>query len=147
MGHVLAGALIDRFLADVMIGKGARAELLARALELESLAASETPPHPIPMVWFHFSDAFDAARDRYAAEEDWAHQHGWEGARLDRLGHLGMVELHAGRWDFAERYIEESCSTLTPANARGPAAMRFAWRSPSTRVEAGTSARDRRSSS
>ncbi len=128
-GQALAGALVDRFMATVVVGEGADTGLLTRALELESLAASEKPPHPIPMVWFHFTDAFDAARERYAAEEDWARQHGWEGTRLDRLGHLGMAELYAGRWDLAERYIDESCATLTPAAAHGTASMRFAWRS------------------
>jgi DNA-binding CsgD family transcriptional regulator len=127
--ELLAGALIDRFFAEAMLGRGARQELFERGLELEARAGHAVERHPIPMVWFHFTDDFDAARARHAEEERLARERGWEVWRADMLGHLGMAELRAGRWELAEKYIEESCSGLVQGEAHGPAAMRFAWRS------------------
>jgi hypothetical protein len=110
--ELLAGALIDRFFAEAMLGRGARHELFERGLELEARAGPAVERHPIPMLWFHFTDDFDAARARYAEEERLARERGWEVRRADMLGHLGMAELRAGRWELAEQYIEESCSGL-----------------------------------
>jgi DNA-binding CsgD family transcriptional regulator len=111
-----------------MRGRGADETLLRRALELERREPA-AEQHPIPMVWFHFTDAFDAARERFAEEAADARERGWEGARLDRLAHLAMTELYAGRWELAERYVEESCSLATLEESRGTVAMRFAFRS------------------
>jgi DNA-binding CsgD family transcriptional regulator len=112
----------------VLLGQGADDELLRRALELE-VRRARAERHPIPMVWFHFTDAFEDARARYALEAAEAREQGWEDERLDRLAHLGMAELYAGRWDLAEAYADESCTMTTLAEARGPTAMRFAFRS------------------
>jgi predicted ATPase len=65
--ELVAGALIDRFFAAVLLGQGADDELLRRALELE-VRRARAERHPIPMVWFHFTDAFEDARARYALE-------------------------------------------------------------------------------
>ncbi len=125
---LVAGALIDRFFAAAMLGRGADAALLRRALELER-RGQPAEQHPIPLVWFHFTDAFEDARARYAEDDAVARERGWESTRLDRLAHLAMVELYAGRWDLAERDAEESCEMATLADARGATAMRFAFRS------------------
>jgi DNA-binding CsgD family transcriptional regulator len=126
--QLVAGALIDRFFAATMLGRAADDALLHRALELER-RGKPAKRHPVPLVWFHFTDSFEAARARYAEDDAVASERGWESMRLDRLAHLAMVELYAGRWELAERYAEESCALATLADARGPTAMRFAFRS------------------
>lgn len=127
--ELLASALIDRFFAEAMLGRGARRELFERGLALEAAAGAAAEKHPIPIVWFHFTDEFDAARARHAELDRWYRERGEEAWRADILGHLGMAELRAGRWALAEQYIEESCAMLVQSEARGPAAMRFVWRS------------------
>ena len=127
--ELLASALIDRFFAEAMLGRGVRRELFERGLELEARAASAAEKHPIPLLWFHFTDDFAAGRSRYAEEDELYRELGWESLRADRLGHLALAELRAGRLALAEQYIEQSCSALLPADARGPTAMRFAFRS------------------
>jgi DNA-binding CsgD family transcriptional regulator len=127
--ELLASVLIDRSLAEAMLGRGARRELFARGLELEARAESAAEKHPIPLLWFHFTDDFAAVRARYAEEDALYRELGWESSRADRLGHLALAELRAGRWALAEQYIEQSCSAVLLEDARGPAAMRFAFRS------------------
>lgn len=125
---LVASALIDQFLAETMLGRPSRRELFERGLELEARAGIPDK-HPIPLLWFHFTDDFDAARARFAEEDELYRERGWESARADRLGHLALAELRAGQWALAERYIEESCAPLVRAEARGPVALRFAARS------------------
>jgi DNA-binding CsgD family transcriptional regulator len=125
--RLVAGALIDCFFASVLLGRGADDRQLRRALELERRGPAGAR-HPIPMVWLHFTDAFDEARARYAEEDAEARERGWEEARLDRLAHLAMAELYAGHCELAARHADESCAMATVADARGPTAMRFAFR-------------------
>jgi DNA-binding CsgD family transcriptional regulator len=127
--ELLARALIDRFWADVLLGRGARRELLQRGLELEARVPTRNGMHPIPLIWFHSVDEFDAARARYAAEDEWFRERGEEASHSDRLAQLALVELRAGQWDLAERYVDASCGAIAPDEARGPRAMRFALRS------------------
>lgn len=126
---LLGGAFIEWFFAEALLGHGARRDLFARGLELEARSGPTVEQHPIPMVWFRFTDDFTAARARHAEEDQWARERGWEGRRADRLAHLGIVELHAGRWDLAEQHVEESCSMLVESEEHGFEAMQFAWRS------------------
>ena len=127
--ELLAYALIDRFWADALLGRGARRELLERGLALEAQAPLRLGMHPIPLIWLHSVDDLDGARARHAAEDEWLRDRGEEASRQDRLAHLGLVELRAGRWDLAEQHVEASCAAVEEAEARGPRAMRFAFRS------------------
>ena len=126
---LLASALIDRFFAEAMLGREARRELFERGVELEAKACPADGKHPIPLIWFHCTDQFDAARARHAEEDHLYREHGWELVRADRLAHLALAELRAGRFSLAEQHMEQSCSALVQSEARGPAAMRFAFRS------------------
>ena len=126
--ELVASALIDRFFAETMLGRPSRRGLFERGLELEA-RAGVADKHPIPLLWFHFTDDFDAARARFAEEDELHRELGWESLRADRLGHLALAELRAGRWALAEQYIEQGCSALVLSEARGPVAMRFAFRS------------------
>jgi DNA-binding CsgD family transcriptional regulator len=67
----------------------------------------------------------DAARARWQVEDQWYRERGNEGWRADRLAHLADVELRAGDWALAERYIEESCGTIEQVATHGPWAMPF----------------------
>ncbi len=137
---LLGSLLIDRFWAEVFLGRGARRELLERGLELEARADPAdweaplgsrgfSPPHPVPLAWFAHADDVDAARARYRTEDDWLRAHGDERLRAAALGYLGLVELRAGRWDLAEGYLERSCETIGEHEAGGPFWNPFAYRS------------------
>ncbi len=127
--RLLASALIDRFFAEAMLGHRPRRELFERGLALEARAGPAGEKHPIPLLWFHFTDDFAAVRARYAEEDELYRELGWESSRADRIGHLALAELRAGRWALAEQCVEQGCSGVVLAEARGPTAMRFAFRS------------------
>jgi DNA-binding CsgD family transcriptional regulator len=137
---LLGSLLIDRFWAEVFLGRGARRELLERGLELEARgdpadweaplgSRGFSPPHPVPLAWFAHADDVGAARARYRTEDDWLRAHGDERLRAAALGYLGLVELRAGRWDLAEGYFERSCETIGEHEAVGPYVNAFAYRS------------------
>lgn len=127
---LLAHVLIDRYIAGVLLGRRPPRALLERGLDLEAraLPAAVEPPHVIPLIFFHCTDEFDAARARHAGEDRWYRERGEEILRADRLVQLALAELRAGRWEVAEQYVEKSCGTLVQAEARGPLAVLFAWR-------------------
>jgi len=75
------------------------------------------------------TDDYAAARTRFAEEDGLCRERGWESLRVDRLGHLALAELRAGRWALAAQYIEQSCDAIVLSEARGPTAMRFSFRS------------------
>jgi DNA-binding CsgD family transcriptional regulator len=123
----LAHVLIDRFFGDALLGRPPRRELLRRGLELEedALPTRTEPPHPIPLIWFLCMDEFDAARTRFAVEEEWYRDRGEEVWLANRQAHLALIELRAGRWELAERYVEESCTALNDVQVQGPMALVF----------------------
>jgi DNA-binding CsgD family transcriptional regulator len=123
--ELLAGALIKRVLAEALLGGDPPGELLERALALEA----EGRPHPVPLLWFQYLDAFDAARSRYAAEDHWYREHGDDRLHGNRLGELALVELRAGRWDLAVRRAELGCTMAEQPLVSGPATMPFVSRS------------------
>jgi DNA-binding NarL/FixJ family response regulator len=127
--ELLASILIDRFVAGVLLGRGARRELLERGLALEARAGPAVYPHPVPLIWFQCVDDIEAARSRHACEDTWARERGDDRMRAERLGYLAMVELHAGQWDLAEQHAERSCETLEQGDVSGRSAYAFAWRS------------------
>ena len=126
---LLASVLIDRFLAGVLLGRGARRELLEQGLALEARAGPAAYPHPVPLVWFQCVDDIEGTRARYAREDTWARERGDDRMRAERLGYLAMAELHAGQWDLAEQHAERSCETLEEGDVSGRSAYPFAWRS------------------
>ena len=127
--ELLASILIDRFLAGVLLGRGARRELLERGLALEAKAGPAVYPHPVPLIWFQCVDDIEGTVARHAREDTWARERGDDRMRAERLGYLAMVELHAGEWDLAEQHAELSCETLEQGDVSGRSAYAFAWRS------------------
>lgn len=127
--ELLASILIDRFLAGVLLGQGARRGLLERGLALETRAGPAVYPHPVPLIWFQCVDDIEGTRARHAREDTWARERGDDRMRAERLGYLAMVELQAGQWDLAEQHAERSCGTLEEGDVSGRSAYPFAWRS------------------
>jgi DNA-binding NarL/FixJ family response regulator len=126
---LLASVLIDRFLAGVLLGRGARRELLEQGLALEARAGPAAYPHPVPLVWFQCVDDIEGTRARYAREDTWARERGDDRMRAERLGYLALVELRAGQWNLAEQHAERSCERLEEGDVSGRSAYPFAWRS------------------
>ena len=128
---LVAHALIHRFFGGALRGLGARRELLERGLELEERALPRLPdgPHGLPLIWFHCVDDFEAARARYAFEDAWYRDRGQEVTVVDRLSHIAVAELHAGRWELAERLVEERCRQVRSARHRGSTGDGFEKRS------------------
>ncbi len=127
--ELLASILIDRFLAGVFLGQGARRELLERGLALEAKAGAAVYPHPVPLIWFQCVDDIEGTVDRHAREDTWARERGDDRMRADRLGYLALAELQDGQWDQAEQHAERSCETLGQGDVSGRSAHTFAWRS------------------
>ncbi|HEX5798987.1 MAG TPA: AAA family ATPase [Gaiellaceae bacterium] len=125
----LASVVFDGFWARLLLGEGERRELFERWRELEEKAGPEAPKSVIPLIHFNTIDDFDAARARYAVEEQWYRVRGEEGWRAERMAHVGFTEFSAGRWDLAERLIEESCATIAQLDRPGPWTMPYRLRS------------------
>jgi DNA-binding CsgD family transcriptional regulator len=124
---LVAHVLVDRFVGGAMLGLGADSELLPRALALEQGSFPHLPegPQPMVLIWHHCVDEIEAARARHALEEAWYRDRGEEVWVADRLSHLALAELHAGRWDVAEQQVEASSAAIEALDARGPVAMVF----------------------
>jgi ATP/maltotriose-dependent transcriptional regulator MalT len=126
---LLGDVVIRRFWAEVLLGRGAQRELLARGLELEASAGPAARRSPLPLIWFHCTDDFEAARARHALEDGWYRERGEEGWRAERLAHLALAELWAGRWDLAEQYVDQSCGVIEQLDTHGPWMVPFNIRS------------------
>jgi DNA-binding CsgD family transcriptional regulator len=126
---LVAYILFARFFAEAVLGRRPPRELFDRALELDARAAPSEPKSSLPLIWFHCTDDFEAARSRHAIEDDWYRQRGDEGWRAERLAHLGVAELRAGRWELAQRHVEESCATIEQLEMSGAWIMPFRMRS------------------
>jgi class 3 adenylate cyclase/ATP/maltotriose-dependent transcriptional regulator MalT len=120
----LAYVLFDRLWAGIRLGRGEEEGLFERWRELEAKAGPEAPKSPIPLIYFWSIDDFEAARERHAIEDRWYRERGEEVWRAERLAHLAVAELRAGRWDLAEQYVEEGCSAVAQVERPGP------WTSP-----------------
>lgn len=125
----LAYVVFDRLWAGAMLGHGVDWKLFERWQELEAKAGRAAPKTPIPMIFFHSIDDFEAARGRYAVEDEWFRDRGEDGWRAERLSHLSYVELRAGRLQLAERYAEESCAAVAQIEGPGPWAIPLRFRS------------------
>jgi DNA-binding CsgD family transcriptional regulator len=125
----VASVAFDLYWAELLSGHGARRELLERWRELEDQAGPEASKSVIPLIYFHSIDDFDAARKRHAVEAEWYRVRGEEGWVAERLAHLGFAEFRAGRWDLAERLVEDSCTAIAQLERPGPWTMPFRFRS------------------
>jgi DNA-binding CsgD family transcriptional regulator len=125
----VAAVAFDLYWAELLVGHGARPELLVYWAELEDQAGPEASKSVIPLIYFHSIDDFDAARNRYAVEAEWYRVRGEEGWVAERLAHLGFVEFRAGRWDLAERLVEDSCTAIAQLERPGPWTIPFRFRS------------------
>jgi DNA-binding CsgD family transcriptional regulator len=108
----LAHIVFDRFWAELGLGHGPRWDLFEQWRELETRAGPAAPKTPLALICFWAIDDFEAARARFAVEEQWYRERGEDLWRAERLAHLSMAELRAGRWDLAERFVEEACDAL-----------------------------------
>ena len=79
----------------------------------------------IPLIYFHSIDDFDEARARHAVEDEWYRVHGEEDWRAERQAHVAFAEFRAGRWDEAERLVEEACAVIARVEQPGPWTMAF----------------------
>ena len=127
--QLLSSILIDRFSAGVLLGRGARTELLDRGLALEARAGPAAYPSPVPLIWFQCTDDVDATIARHEREDTWARERGDDRMRAERVGYLALMHMHGGRWDLAEELSERSCDTLAELDISGRFAYAFAWRS------------------
>jgi tetratricopeptide (TPR) repeat protein len=127
--QLLSSILIDRFSAGVLLGRGARTELLDRGLALEARAGPAAYPSPVPLIWFQCIDDVEATIARHEREDTWARERGDDRMRAERVGYLALMHLHGGRWDLAEELSERSCDTLAELDISGRFAYAFAWRS------------------
>jgi DNA-binding CsgD family transcriptional regulator len=125
----VASVAFDLYWAEHLVGNGARRELLERWRDLEDQAGPEASKSVIPLIYFHSIDDFDAARKRHAVEAEWYRVRGEEGWVAERLAHLGCAEFRAGRWDLAERLVEDSCTAIAQLERPGPWTMPFRFRS------------------
>jgi DNA-binding CsgD family transcriptional regulator len=120
--RLLAHALFNHVYAEAMLGRRPQIELFKRGLELEARAGPSARPSSIPLIWYHCTDDFEAARARHEVEDRWYREHGDEPLVAERLAHLGLAELRAGRWDMAERYLEQSFTTMLQFGPEGRSA-------------------------
>jgi DNA-binding CsgD family transcriptional regulator len=126
-GSLLAQALMNKFIAEAVLGRGARRELLEEALALEARAAGRRLVYPL--IWFHWIDDLDATRERYHLEEKPFRDYGDVVVRAKMVEFLAMAEFRAGKWDQAETALEEACATLEQFGLRGGVTASFADRS------------------
>jgi DNA-binding CsgD family transcriptional regulator len=129
--RALADLLIHRCWSGALLGLDARLDLLERALELEekTLAHARRPPSQVPIVWFQCMDEFERVRARFAADDAWFQDRGFDDVRrANHRSQLAWAELRAGNPDVAEREIEASCASLPEYDARGNFALPFVWR-------------------
>src|SRR4029450_740421 len=80
-------------------------------------------------IYFHSIDDFDAARNRHAVEAEWYRVRGEEGWGAERLAPLGFAEFRAGRWELAERLVEDACIAIAQVERPGPWTSLFRLRS------------------
>ena len=126
-GSLLAQALMNKFIAEAVLGRGARRELLEEALALEAHAAGRRLLYPL--IWFHWIDDLDATRERYRLDVRPIRDHGDVVLAAKSVEFLAMAEFRAGNWDQAEGALEEACATLEQCGLRGGVTASFADRS------------------
>lgn len=124
---LLARALIAKFIARCVLGRGADTKLFDEALTLEARSAGPTTSYPL--LWFHWIDDADAVRARFALEDQRYRDLGDVVGSAELVEFLAMAEFRAGNWDRAEEALEQACATLAQFELRGPLTASFADRS------------------
>lgn len=109
---LVADVLFGKLLTDIHLGRGATPQLLEKGLALEAKAGAHAEKSKFPLAHFRAMDMFDSARARARDEERWYSERGDEGWRAKALADLAEIELRAGNWALAERYVEESCEAI-----------------------------------
>ena len=125
----LASLYFDWAWAETIRGNGEQPDLLERWRVCDERAGPDAPKSLLALIYFHCVDDFEAARARYAVEERWYRERGEDVWRAERLGHIALAELRAGRWDISERSAEEACETIAQLETPGPWTMAFRSRS------------------
>ena len=123
----LARALISKFMAEAVLGRGASARLLDEALELEG--GSTGPVSTYPLLWFHWIDDLEATRARHRLHDESYRDRGDVVSAAECVEFLAMAEFRAGNWAQAEQALEDACETLAQLELRGPFIASFADRS------------------
>lgn len=126
-GSALARALVCKFIAEAVLGRGARRELLDEALRLEAEVSG--PISAYPLLWFHWIDDLEAARARFRLLDQRYADQGDAVAILEIVEFIAMAEFRAGNWPEAERALGDACDTLAQFELRGPVVASFADRS------------------
>ena len=132
LGHggdvsLMARALICKFIAETVIGHGARIELLDHALALEASSADSRSTYPL--IWYHWIDDLDATRARFRLHDRHYRDHGDVVAAAEIVEFVAMAEFRAGNWAEAERALDGACETLAQFELRGPLVASFTDRS------------------
>ena len=123
----LARALISKFIAEAVLGRGASARLLDEALELED--RSTGPVSTYPLLWFHWIDDLEATRARHRVHDQRYRDRGDMVTAAEIVEFVAMAEFRAGNWAHAEQALEAACETLAQLELRGPFTASFADRS------------------
>jgi DNA-binding CsgD family transcriptional regulator len=124
---LLAQALMNKFIAEAVLGRGAQHALLDEALALEAGTAGERLVYPL--AWFHWVDDLEATRTRYRLHEELCRDHGDAVGAAEIVEFLAVTEFRAGNWERAEGALEDACATLEQFGLRGPVTASFADRS------------------
>ena len=135
----LARALIDKFIAEAVLGRGAHARLLDEALALEAGSAvtaatrsdlkSSQGLSVYPLIWFHWIDDLGATRARFRLLDGRYREHGDAAGAAEMVEFVAMAEFRAGHWAEAEQALEDACENLAQFDLRGPFIASFVDRS------------------
>ena len=122
----LAQALVDKFIAEAVLGHGATDGLLDEAVALE---ARSGPVEKYQLLWYHWIDDLEATRARHRLHDAQYRERGDVVSAAEIVEFLAMAEFRAGNWNEAERSIEAACDTLAQLELRGPFIASFTDRS------------------
>jgi DNA-binding CsgD family transcriptional regulator len=136
----LARALMCKFVAEAVLGRGAQSHVLDEAVGLE--AGSEHlledrirpgrrggPVSVYPLIWSHWIDDLDGARSRFRLLTRWSEDRGDVVGATELVEFVAMAEFRAGNWAVAEQALEAACETMGQFELRGPLTPSFADRS------------------
>ena len=118
----LAQALAHKFIAEAVLGRGARPALLDEALALGTRSI-------YPLIWFHWIDDLEGTRTQHAARDREYRERGDIAGAAELAEFIAMAEFRAGDWTAAELALEDACATLGQFELRGPFVASFADRS------------------
>jgi DNA-binding CsgD family transcriptional regulator len=122
----LAQALVDKFIAEAVLGHGATAGLLDEAVALE---ARSGPVEKYQLLWYHWIDDLEGARARHRLHDAQYRERGDVVSAAEIVEFVAMAEFRAGNWKEAERSLEDACDTLAQLELRGPFIASFTDRS------------------